>query len=210
MLTGTPDGGMHPAHIHANSAVLGGGIIFSFNPVDGTTGMSKTGVRTLDDDTPFGYDDVLTVDGYLNVHLSADDLGTLIAQGDIGSNELTGESTTYPLMEVAVPGISGEIVFEERMNGFALATISLVGTPDDGVHPAHIHANSAAEGGGIILSFNPVDGTTGMSKSEIRELDDETPLNYSDVLTIDGYVNVHLSPEDLTTLVAQGDIGSNF
>jgi hypothetical protein len=164
----------------------------------------------LDDGTDFGYADVLTIDGYVNVHLSADNLGVIVAQGDIGENELTGESITYPLAEVDVAGISGDVTFEERVNGEALATISLMGTPDDGLHPAHIHANSAAETGPIILSFTPVDGATGMSQTNISELDDASSFGYSDVLTVDGYVNVHLSAAEITTIVGQGDIGSNF
>lgn len=209
MLNNTPDGGMHPAHIHANSAAEGGGIIVSFNPVDGTNGMSKTTIRALDSGDPLLYEDILDLDGYVNVHLSMDNLGTIVAQGDIGGNELTGMSKMYPLNELAVPGIDGSITFEERKNGFSLATIMLNNTPDGGVHPAHIHANSAAEGGGIIVSFNPVDGSTGMSHTTIRALDNGTALSYEEILVIDGYVNVHLSMDNLGTIVAQGDIGGN-
>jgi len=209
MLDGTPDGGTHPAHIHMNSFAEGGGILYTFTPVDGTTGMSRSNVAELDDGSSFGYSDILSVDGYVNVHLSADDLGTIVAQGDIGQNELTGESTTYSLDEKDVQGISGTVTFEERMSGEALATIMLDGTPDDGTHPAHIHENSAAEGGGILYTFTPVDGSTGMSISHVAELDDGTSFGYSDVLSVDGYVNVHLSADDLATIVAQGDIGAN-
>lgn len=209
MLEGTPDGGMHPGHIHANSAAEGGDILFTFNPVDGTTGMSKTNVASLDDDSAFGYDDVLIIDGYINIHLSADDLATLVAQGDIGENELTGTSKTYALNTVDVPGISGNATFFERVSGDALAVIELTGTPDGGMHPGHIHANSAAETGPIIFTFNPVDGTTGISKTQVDILDDETPFSYQDVLEVDGYINIHLSADDLATLVAQADIGIN-
>lgn len=209
MLEGTPDGGMHPAHIHANTAAESGDILFTFNPVDGTSGMSMTNVAMLDDDSAFLYDDVLIMDGYINVHLSVEDLGTIVAQGDIGENELTGTSKTYALATVDVPGISGDATFFERVSGDALAVIELTGTPADGVHPAHIHANSAAETGPIIFSFNPVDGTTGISKTHVEVLDDETPFSYQGVLDVDGYINVHLSPEDLATIVAQGDIGIN-
>ncbi|MFO7825683.1 MAG: hypothetical protein R6V72_17230, partial [Cyclobacterium sp.] len=209
MLNNTPDGGVHPAHIHANSAAEGGGIIVSFNPVDGSTGMSHTTIRALDNGTALSYEEILVIDGYVNVHLSMDNLGTIVAQGDIGGNELTGNSTSYDLEELAVPGISGTITFSERNNGFTLATINLMNTPDGGIHPAHIHANSAAEGGGIIVSFNPVNGSTGMSHTTIRALDNGTALSYADILTIDGYVNVHLSMDDLGTIVAQGNVGSN-
>jgi len=208
-LDNTPDGGMHPAHIHANTAAEGGAILFSFNPVVGGMGVSKTNVSALDDGTSFGYEDVLNVDGYVNVHLSADDLATLVAQGDIGQNDLTGEATTYDLAEVAVEGIEGSVTFSERLNGEALAVISLENTPDGGMHPAHIHANTAAEGGAILFSFNPVNGDTGISKTNLAQFDDESSFSYSDVLDIDGYVNVHLSADNLATLVAQGDIGQN-
>ncbi|WP_205677206.1 CHRD domain-containing protein [Antarcticibacterium arcticum] len=208
-LDNTPDGGMHPAHIHSNTAVEGGGIIFTFNPVNGTSGMSKTNVSGLDDDSAFGYDDVMEVDGYINVHLSANDLGTIVAQGDIGQNELTGQSKTYQLSEKDVPGISGTATFEERKNGEALATLQLQNTPPGGSHPAHIHENTAAEGGDIIFTFNPINGTSGMSKTNVASLDDDTAFGYDDVLEVDGYINVHLSAEALNIIVAQGDIGEN-
>ena len=208
-LENTPDGGEHPAHIHMNTAVEGGDIIFSFNPVNGTTGMSKTNVAALDNDMAFGYDDVLEVDGYINVHLSADALGTIVAQGDIGQNELTGESKSYTLGMKDVDGISGTATFEERVNGEALATLNLEETPDGGQHPAHIHMNTAAEGGDILFTFNTVNGTTGMSMTNVAALDDETAFGYDDVLEVDGYINVHLSANALGTIVAQGDIGQN-
>jgi len=210
MLNGTPDGGMHPAHIHMNTAAEGGGILYTFEPVDGTTGMSRSNLAMLDDGTAFDYEDVLTVDGYVNVHLSMDNLATIVAQGDIGQNELTGESISYMLGEKDIPGVSGSVLFEERVNGEAQATIMLDNTMDGGMHPAHIHMNSAAEGGDILYTFSPVNGTTGLSRSNVALLDDEqTMFGYDDVLTVDGYVNVHLSVDDLATLLAQGNIGSN-
>ena len=78
---------MHPAHIHQNDAVTGGGIAFSFNIVDGDTGMSITQVEALDNGVAITYDEILTYNGYINVHLSASQLGTIVAQGNIGSNE---------------------------------------------------------------------------------------------------------------------------
>jgi len=208
-LDGTPDGGVHPAHIHMNSAAESGGILLSLTPVDGSSGKSLTEIRAADDGSPFDYNDVLTANAYVNVHLSATELATIVAQGDIGSNELTGESESFDLDEKDVPGISGEITFEERKDGSILATIELDGTPDGGMHPAHIHTNDAATGGPIAISFNPVDGTTGTSVTSIRTLDDGSAINYQALEIIDGYVNVHLSAAELMTIVAQGNIGIN-
>jgi hypothetical protein len=209
MLNNTPAGGSHPAHIHANSAAEGGGILFSFNAVDGTSGMSKTNVAAYNDGSALTYSAFETLDSYINVHLSAEALGTIVAQGDIGQNDLTGESIAYDLGAVAVADISGTATFYERINGEALAVLTLVNTPAGGSHPAHIHANSAAEGGGILFSFNAVDGTTGMSKTNVAAYNDGSALTYSAFETLDSYINVHLSAEALGTIVAQGDIGQN-
>lgn len=208
-LAGTPDGAEHPAHIHMNSAAESGGILLSLTPVNGTTGRSETEIRATDDGTAFNYSDVLTANAYVNVHLSATELGTIVAQGDIGSNELTGEREVFDLDEKDVAGISGEITFEERNDGTVLATINLEGTPDGGMHPAHIHENDAATSGPIAFTFNPVNGTTGESKTSLRTLDDGTAIDYEALQSFDGYVNVHLSADDLATIVAQGNIGSN-
>src|SRR5690606_26874390 len=208
-LDGTTAGNSHPAHIHFNSAVEGGGIAIDFNAIDGETGIGRTNITQLRDGTPITYSDLLEYDGYVNVHLSEGDLGTLVAQGDIGGNELTGELTEYALGPVSDPGISGTATFAERVNGFTLVTVALAGTTEGNSHPSHIHNNSAAEGGGIAVDFNPIDGGTGMSRTNIRALNDETPITYAELLEFDGYVNVHLSSDNLGTLVAQGNIGSN-
>jgi hypothetical protein len=194
-----------------NSALEGGGIIFTFNPVNGATGMSVTDTSesAQTGEEPLIYNDIVEIDAYVNVHLSASALGTIVAQGDIGENGLTGEEKSYDLDEKDAPGISGTVLFQERENGEALATISLVGTPDGGVHPAHIHSGNAAVGGPVILTFTSVDGTTGMSQSNVAELNDGTEFGYADVLDVDGYVNVHLSATQIQTIVAQGDIGAN-
>lgn len=208
-LNGTPNGGMHPAHIHMNSAAESGGILLTLTTVDGTTGKSITEIRNGDDGTAFNYNDVLTSNAYINVHLSATELATIVAQGDIGSNELTGEAETFDLDEKDAPGISGKVTFAERVDGTVLATIRLEGTPDGGMHPAHIHDNDAATTGPIAVSFNAVDGTTGISRTSIRTLDDGTALNFQSLSIFDGYVNVHFSATDLATIVAQGNIGIN-
>jgi hypothetical protein len=53
-----------------------------------------------------------STDGYINVHLSATNLATLVA--DIGQNELTGTSKVYALGSVAVPNISGTATFSSE------------------------------------------------------------------------------------------------
>ncbi|WP_026755798.1 CHRD domain-containing protein [Sediminibacter sp. Hel_I_10] len=210
-LTGTPDGGMHPAHIHFGDAIDAGEIALTLGTVDGTTGSSSITKSTLDDGTSISYDELINFDGYINVHLSSDDLGTLVAQGLIGENELIN-SMSYPLNTVDIDGISGMVTFSERVNGEILSVIDLDGTTEGGLHPAHIHSGSAENpdmSPNIIVDLSPVVGETGLSYTNITMLNDNTPLSYSDILTIDGYVNVHLSADDLATLAAQGNVGAN-
>ena len=60
-----------------------------------------------------------------------------------------------------------------------------------------------------MVAFNEVDGTTGMSMTNIVALDDETAITYEQLLEFNGYINVHLSMAELATVVAQGNIGVN-
>jgi ribonuclease PH len=208
-LDGTTAGVTSPSHIHANTAAQGGGIVIDLTSVDGTTGMSVTNVTQLNSGTAITYDELLEYNGYLNVHLNATTLGTLIAQGDIGQNALTGTNKVYTLNSVSDPNISGTATFAERKNGNTLITLSLIGTTGGNTHPAHIHANSVAEGGGIVLDLTSVNGATGKSATNVTQMKDGTPITYAGLLAYDGYINVHLSAAALATLVAQGNIGSN-
>lgn len=207
-LNGTTSG-MHPAHIHMNTAAEGGDIAISLEPIDGSTGMSSTTFSAKDDGTTISYEELLNFDGYVNVHKSADDLGTLIAQGDIGQNELTNNSKTYTLDSRSNPNIMGDAVFTERVNGTTLIEVMLEGTPANGEHPGHIHMNTAAEGGDIKVTFTPVNGETGISRTQVAMLDDGTAITYNELLEFNGYINIHKSADELEILVAQGDIGQN-
>jgi hypothetical protein len=208
-LTGA-SGNSHPAHIHSGAAVEGGGIVITLNPVD-SSGNSTTDITKRDDNTPISYDQLLAFDGYVNVHESSTNLTTIIAQADIGSNELTGTQKSYNLNAVNGSGISGTALFEQRKSGNTLVTLSLTGTIAGGDHPAHIHLGSTSTigGGPIKKTLSDVNGATGKSYTNVRTLDDGTPITYDNWLVYDGYINVHLSMADLTTIIAQGNIGNN-
>ncbi len=128
---------------------------------------------------------------------------------EVTGPQLTGESKEYTLASVSDPSISGTVTFEERDDDQIVVTIQLEGTQSGQTHPAHIHANSAAQGGPIVLDLNAVSGADGKSETIVSAWNDGAPLTYADLLDFDGYVNVHKSEADLGTLVAQGDIGAN-
>ncbi len=206
-LTGTSAGGDHPSHIHANSAAEGGGIVLDLTNVEGATGISETIVTALNDGTAVTYESLIDFDGYINVHTASDNLGTLLAQGDIGSNVLTGESEEYPMSAVGSSGVSGSVTFSERVSGETLVVINLTGDPSDSNHPTHIHTGSAASPGGIVIHLSNV--KNGFSRTNVSAFNDGTAVTYDELIAYAGYVNVHNAEGDLGTLVAQGDIGSN-
>jgi hypothetical protein len=205
-LTGTQAGATHNSHIHENTiADIGEAIVIDLNPVNGTTGRAETSVRTKGDGTAVTYDDLLNFNGYLNVHVGS----SFVVQGDIGQNELTGVKKEYALAEVGGSGVSGTATFEKRKNGKALITLSLTGTTAGGDHPAHIHANNAATGGSIVVDLNNVNGGTGKSATSVNIFKDQTAATYDALVAYNGHINVHLSPTELGTRIAQGNIGSN-
>jgi hypothetical protein len=201
------------SHIHVNSVAEGGAIAISLNP--GTDGYSATNISSLDPGAggqDVTYSDLLLFDGHLNIH-DPTDINLIVAQADIGGNELTGTEISYDLEERNNSTVSGTITFFERRSGESLAQIILSNTTPGAMHPAHLHIGTAAqEDAGLkAVILKPVDGNTGISETHIDRLDAAlggTPLSYDDLLVFDGYINIHTSMADLT-LLAQTDIGEN-
>ena len=121
----------------------------------------------------------------------------------------TIEFTTYTLAEIGDSGVSGTATFTKINDTSTEITVQLTGTMSGGDHPMHIHMNDAATGGGIAITLDNVNGATGLSRTTVTALDDDTAINYEGLIDYDGYINVHLSPTELATIVAQGNIGSN-
>ncbi len=119
-------------------------------------------------------------------------------------------STTYQLTEIDSSGVSGTAKFIKVDSLTTRVELQLENTIADTIHPAHIHINDAATGGDIAITLENVNGNTGSSSTTVTALDNDTPINYEGLLEFDGYINVHLGPgNDLQTIVAQGNIGSN-
>jgi hypothetical protein len=207
-LDGTSSGETHVAHIHENSAAETGGIVIDLNSISGSSGMSETVVSELNDGTPITYSELLMLNGYTNVHASEINLVTLIAQGDIGENELTGSSTTYALTGVNESGIDGTATFAERISGATLVTIDLEGASPTDNYPVHIYEGTVATPGPIAINLNNYTGTTGKSVTTVRTLNDDTAISYDQLSDFNGHINIQTSATD-PTYVAQGNIGSN-
>jgi hypothetical protein len=208
VLNGAPSGS-HPAHIHYNSVLETGGIAISLNPVDGS-GESTTLVTKLDNNTPISYEQLIEFDGYLNVHESVTNLSTILAQGDIGGNKLTGANKSYNLSQVDSSGVSGKVLFEKRRNNTSLVTITMDGTIPGEVHPARIHLGNinTVGGGPVVMELNSVNGTSGKSFTHVTNLVNGTTITYDNWIVYDGYLNILKSIGTPNVILSQGNIGS--
>jgi hypothetical protein len=134
-------------------------------------------------------------------------MGTIACNDDDEPPRL--EEKIYPMTAVSDPAVSGQVTFRKEGPNTTFILIQLQGTQDGNIHPAHIHANSVAEGGPIVIDLAPVDGNTGRSETLVTAFDDGNPVTYEQLLNYNGHANVHLSMENLATLIARGNIGSN-
>jgi len=205
-LTGTTPGANHATHIHQNTMLAGGSIEISFQNVEGNTGVSRSNITTKNDGTAITYDELINYDGHVVVHPNRSQF-SIVARGDVGKNVLTGVSKEYAINANGGTGVSGIVTFYKRKSGLAFIQVEVTGTQSGNSHPNHIHENNVAMGGPIVLSFNPIDGATGISKTDATKFDDGTAVTYDELMVFNGHVVVH--HQQTFAAIAKGDIGSN-
>lgn len=196
--------GTHPANLYMNSAVENGAVSVALNPVD-ASGKSSTTVTTM------SYSRLIAYDGYIKVLSSSAEPDVILAQGDIGGNVITTTNKSYVLSLVGTFGVSGTALFEKRVNGNTLLTISLTGTIPGETYPATINLGSVATvgGGPVVKLLSHVNGTSGKSYTNIQKLDSETGITYENWLVYDGYLNIYQTSAAMENIICQGNIGSN-
>ena len=215
--TGT--GVSHPAHIHTNSTSSGGNIAYYLTPISGSGG-GGTSARVIG--VPF--DELTNFDGHITIHESVATLGTILSEGDIGSNAagITQDGlvrppaprfTSYTLNtvanngSVAPNGLSATATFIELTDTQTLARLDLnidQATGANAVHPAHIHENTVAESGNIVYYLGPIDGSDTDPRSS-KVID----ASYASLVNFNGHINIHESPSTLGTILSEGNIGAN-
>jgi len=203
-LTGIP-AGSHPASVCANSAIEGGTTIIVLNPVD-QTGKSSTLTNTM------SYNQLIVYDGFVQVQLSNLEPTKIVAIADIGGNVLTTTKITYPLSTIESYGITGSALFEKRLNGNTLVTLTMNGLLPNTYYPASINVGSIGTigGGGIMKTLQNVNGNTGKSYTTIRSLDNNLAITYDNWLVYVGYINVYHTAPNYLNIISQGNIGGNL
>jgi hypothetical protein len=196
--------GTHPAVLCNNSAIEGGVVVITLNPVE-TPGNTSSTITTMT------YNQLIAYDGFIKVTKSSSEPDVILAQGDIGGNVITSTKKSYRLDTVSSYGVSGSALFEKRVNGNTLVTIAVSGTIPGDIYPASINLGSIASvgGGPVVKTLNNVDGTTGKSYTNIRKLDSGIDITYDNWLVYDGYLNIYQNTVSLGNIICHGNIGSN-
>jgi uncharacterized surface protein with fasciclin (FAS1) repeats len=105
----------------------------------------------------------------------------------------------YPVTEMNGTGINGLVIIKGDTRN-STVTVLMQGTPAGGKHPMHFHAGNCDSNGDIVVPLNDLDGTTGTSRTVLN-------VPYGTIIGGDHYLNVHLSAEDMGTIVACGEVG---
>lgn len=166
---------------------------------------------SLDDKVYLNYSELIAYDGYIKVLSSSTEPDVILAQGDFGGNVITTTNKSYVLNLVGAFGVSGTALFEKRVNGNTLLTVSLTGMIPGDTYPATINLGSIASVGGVpvVKLLSNVNGTTGKSYTNIQKLDGGTNISYENWLVYDGYLNIYQTPVAVANIICQGNIGSN-
>jgi uncharacterized surface protein with fasciclin (FAS1) repeats len=105
----------------------------------------------------------------------------------------------YPVSEVNGTGINGLVIVKGDTRN-STVTVLMQGTPAGGKHPMHFHAGNCDSNGDVVIPLNDLDGTTGTSRTVVN-------VPYGTIVGGDHYLNIHLSAEDMGTIVACGEVG---
>lgn len=126
-------------------------------------------------------------------------------------NDLTGNETTYALHSGSEYPVNGTVTFKELKDGSTRITVALSGTEGNIKHPVHLHlGNIATPDADVAALLNPVPGQTGISETTLKQLADESPITYQQLVQLDACIKVHLaeSGPDKNIILAGGNIGT--
>lgn len=127
---------------------------------------------------------------------------------------VTGNEVTYELVQgTAEYNVSGTVTLKERTDGFTNVHVQLSGTSGDAEHPVHLHLGTIAMADAEVAAMlSPVSASTGLSVTNLRELADNTPVRYEELIRLRACVKVHLSESGpgRNVVLAAGNIGTAY
>ncbi|MDQ3444217.1 MAG: cupredoxin domain-containing protein [Chloroflexota bacterium] len=124
----------HPAHIHSGTCDTLGDVVFPLEdvtaqppatPVSSTATGAESVAEASTSTVEVALDDVLAAEHAINVHLSADEIGTYIVCGDV-TGEPTDGMLEIELLELDGSGYSGTATLLDNDDGTTTVTIAII------------------------------------------------------------------------------------
>jgi hypothetical protein len=106
----------------------------------------------------------------------------------------TGNEVVYNLQAGSAYAISGLLTLKEKTDGSTLVSIVLDGTEGDVLHPVHLHMGDLGESDAAIAALlSPVEAKTGKSETMLKQLADESPITYEELVQLSASIKIHLA-----------------
>lgn len=124
--------------------------------------------------------------------------------------EFTGNEVTYALQAGSVYVVSGVATIKEKKDGSAQVVINLSGTEGDAQLPVHLHLGDISKADvDVAALLNPINASTGKSETNIKQLADESPITYTELVDMNACLKIHLGETgpDRDIILAAGNIG---
>lgn len=145
---------------------------------------------------------MMAMAGVLSFTVACDDDDSVTPDPDPDPEEFVWEATLVGTEAYAGVQGQGAAAWTEETSEFA-ATVDIEGDEPEAVRPWHVHENTCEAGGGIVgpaAEYTPLavgaEGTASAADTISVALDPEA----------DYHINVHLSAEDLETIIACGNL----
>lgn len=104
------------------------------------------------------------------------------------------------MAEVGGSGVSGSALVVDMGRGTTHVLVTLDGTPAGGDHPIHFHTGRCGAAGPVVIPLPNVDGDTGTTSARL-----DVPFEW--IVGATHNIMVHLSSDQMATIVACGDLG---
>lgn len=124
--------------------------------------------------------------------------------------EFTGNEVTYALQAGSVYVVSGVATIKEKKDGSAQVVINLTGTEGTAQLPVHVHLGNISEADADVAALlNPINAANGKSETIVKQLADETPVTYAELVDINACIKIHLAETgpERDIILAAGNIG---
>jgi len=134
-------------------------------------------------------------------------------QETMTTSDFTGNEVTYDLQPASQYNISGIVTFKERRDGTTEVNVKLTGTSGDSKLPVHLHLGDiSTPDADVAALLNPVNATTGISETHLKQLANESDITYEDVIKLNACIKIHLSDTgpERDVILAGGNIGASM